>query len=576
MPRAFVRTVAEKRSPLVVIDLSERNTRAAVLQWEGEVFAVKDYIFLEAPGLLGTLTRPQLAEHFNKLASALSIKCREAVIVLGMHDAQVRTVELPNSPDTDFRTLLKLNTTKYFKADPAQLVVDCVPLAFANGLAGSRGVSKDAQVLGVALYDKLLRLVLAAGSDAGWKVLRVTPSQVGLANAVRLARPESVESEVMALVDFGPKTCAISALIKGQPAWSRIVELDESLSSGVDEAFATPYPVAAEIRTNLIRTRLQKLLFPIGRDISAAIDFFEAQANARITTVLFTGGTERAELLADTLQAQLDVPCQRLDPARVARISVPPGKNERAPRDLPRLAGGIGAAATHYVPELVQINFLAERLETVARRRRNPLRIGALAAAAAFVVMALWAGYTHHALAQTSAELLRLEVESHDVQATAAGAARVVLEGKKTLTTAAALDQHATNRFLFAPALNALQEVGSDEIHLVQLILQQTLHYTPPVKAGNKERVRVAAKKGFVSARVALLIQARNFGDAKKSDQFIDQIATQSYFQENLRNVNPVTLKSRTPRQVDPLDPTRVYNLFTIECSYPERVLGYE
>jgi Tfp pilus assembly PilM family ATPase len=575
MPRAFVRNLAKKRSPLAVIDLSERNTRAAVLQWEGEAFALKDYTFLEAPGLLATLTRTQLADHFNKLAGALAIKCKEAVVVLGMHDVQVRTLELPNSPDTSFRSLLKLNTNKYFKADATKLVLDCVPLAFANGAAGPRGVSKDVHVLGVALCEQLLRLILAAARDAGWKILGVTPSQVGLANAVRLARSESAD-EVMALVDFGPKTCAITALLKGQPAWSRIVELDESLSAGVDDAFATPYPVAAEIRTNLIRTRLQKLLFPIGRDISAAIDFFEAQANCRITTVLFTGGTERAELLAETLQAQLDVPCQRIDPARVARIDVPPGKNERASRDLPRLAGAIGAAGTRYLPQLVQINFLAERLEALARKRRNPLRIGALAAAAAFVVMGLWAGYTHYALASTTAELQRLEIESKEVEATAASAARVVLDGKKTLITTAALDQHATNRFLFAPALDALQEVSADEIQIVQLSLQQNLQYTPPVKGSNKDGVRVAAKRGFVTARVSLSIQAKNFGDAKRSDVFIDQIATQSYFQKTLRTVNPVTLKSRMPRQVDPLDPNKVYNLFSIECSYPERILGYE
>jgi Tfp pilus assembly PilM family ATPase len=575
MPRAFVRNLAKKRSPLVVIDLSERNTRAAVLQWEGEIFALRDYTFLEAPGLPSTLTRAQLGEHFKKLRAALSVNCREAMILLGMHDAHVRTVELPNSADTSFRTILKRNTTKYFKEHATDLVVDCVPLLFANG-PGSRGVSKDAHVLGFGLCEKLLLLVLAAAKDAGWKVLRVTPSQVGLANTVRLARPESVEGEVMALVDFGPKTCAITALIKGQPAWSRIVELDESLSAGIDEAFATPYPVAAEIRTNLIRTRLQKLLFPIGRDISAAIDFFEAQANGPITTVLFTGGTERADLLAETLQSQLDVPCQRVDPARVARISVPPGKNERAQRDLPRLAGLLGAAAARYVPEVVQINFLAERFEAIARRQRNPIRIGVLAAAAAFVVMAVWTGYTRYALAQTSAELQRLESETKSVQATAGSAAKVVLDGKNTITTAAALDQHATNRVLFAPALNALQEVGSDEIQVVYLALQQTLQYTPPVKGSNKDRVRTPAKKGFVTGKVALSIQAKNFGDPKKNDQFIDQIATQSYFQKNLRAVNPVTLKSRMSRQVDPLDPNKVYNLFTIECAYPERILGHE
>jgi hypothetical protein len=56
----------------------------------------------------------------------------------------------------------------------------------------------------------------------------------------------------------------------------------------------------------------------------------------------------------------------------------------------------------------------------------------------------------------------------------------------------------------------------------------------------------------------------------------MDNIAQQPYFQNSLRGVDPVTLKSRGPRQVDPLDPNKVYTLFTIECAYPERILGYE
>ena len=574
MPRTLVRNLTKRRSPVVVIDLSERNTRAMILQWEEEKCVVRDYAFLEAPGLVGTLSRAQLAEHLKKLRGALAVKAREAVIVIGMHDAQVRTVELPNSPDTSFRSLLKRNTNKYFKQESTELVVDCVPLAFAN--MSTRGVSKEAQVLGVGLGEKLLRLLLAAAKDAGLNVTRLTPTQVGLANGVRLSRAPSIEKEVIALVDLGPKTCAITAMIKGQPAFSRVVELEDALNAGLDEAFATPYPVAAEIRTNLIRTRLQKLLFPLGRDISAAIDFFEAQANCRIASVLFTGGSERAELIAETLQAQLDVPCQRIDPAPCVKISVPNGKAERASRDLPRLAGAIGAAAASYVPELVQINFLADRFETMAQRRRDPARRAMLAAAAAIVLMGAWAGYTSYALNQTTLELRRLEAENKTAQVTAAAAARLTTEGRKAVMSAAAMEQHATNRFLVAPMLNALQDVVLEEIQVVHLSLQGNIQYVPPVKAGNKSTGRTPAKKGYLTERMSLSIQAKNFADPKVGDVFMDQIASQSYFKPSLRPVNPVTLKSRLPRQVDPLDPSTVYTMFTIECSYPERILGYE
>jgi hypothetical protein len=72
------------------------------------------------------------------------------------------------------------------------------------------------------------------------------------------------------------------------------------------------------------------------------------------------------------------------------------------------------------------------------------------------------------------------------------------------------------------------------------------------------------------------VIQAKNFGDIKAADQFMDAIANQKYFKANLRKADPVTLKNRSPKQANPLDPEKVYTVFAIECAYPERTLGHE
>jgi Tfp pilus assembly PilM family ATPase len=545
-----------------------------VLQWDGKSFTVRDYAFLEAPGLLGTLTRPQLVQHLRHLAGTLSVKCREAALVLGMHDTIVRTVNLPNSAETDLRTLLKLNTSKCFKAESSELVVDCVPLVLSNG--SKAALSSEAEVVAVAVAKDLFRNVMAAASDVGLRILRITSVQVGLSNAVRLSRAGSFQEEVMALVDLGPRTCTITALIKGQPALSRVVDLDDALCSGLDEAFATPYPVAAEIRTNLIRNRLQKLLFPVGRDISAAIDFFEARLNCRINAAMFTGGTERAELMAETLQAQLDVPCHRIDASSAVTIAIPAAKAERATRELPRVAGSIGVAAACYLPEMVQINLLADQIEARARRRRDPVRLCAWSAAAAIILMLAWAGYIRMNLTEVTNQMATLEAELKSLKAKASDAAKLTSDAKRTVNAVAAMEQHATNRFLFAPVLNALQQTGGNDVQVIHVSIQQATQYVPGVRASSKGGVRVPAKRGYVAEKNTLLIQAKNFADPKSGDAFLDEIATQEYFQTNLRKVNPVLLKNRMPRQVDPLDPDKTFTLFTIECSYPERILGYE
>jgi len=575
MPGRSLRKKASKSRSLVVIDLSERTTRATLLKWTGEDFAVRDYSFLEAPGLPGKMTRVELAAHLRTVVSSLNGKCRDAVLVLGMQDVLVRWLELPKSHDTEFREMVKLNTNKYFQQDASQLVVDCFPVT--NDFGGITTNARDAHVVAVGAKQALFRVLVSAARDAGLHLLRITSTQASIANAIRFAQPESFGNQVVAIIEFSPRTCAVTAAACGQPALTRVIDLDDATTTGLDEAFATPYPVADEIRGNLIRNRLQKTLFPVGREISAAIDYFEAQLNCRITAALFNGGTERADLTLETLQAQLGVPCQRLDISSMVKVEVPNGKGERAPRELQRLGGCIGAAAAECVPTLVQINLLAERFEAQAAARRDPVRFCTFAAAAALIGMLAWAGYIRMELSRTLTDVQELEAQLDGLKKEAANAIKTTSAAQKLGATLAALDQHSTNRFLVAPALDGLQEAVVRDVQVVSLGVQQNLQTVPGVKPTRKaDGKRTTGKKGYSTERSSIVIQARNFGDIKAADEFMDLIANQEYFKASLRKVEPVTLKSRTPKQADPLDPDKVYTLFTIECAYPERILGYE
>ena len=575
MPGRLSQKKASKSRSLVVIDLSERTTRATLLKWTGEDFALRDYSFLEAPGLPAKMTRAELAAHLRTVVGSLNGRCRDAVLVLGMQDVMVRSLELPKSHDTEFREMVKLNTHKYFQQDASQLVVDCFPVS--SDFAGITMSAKDAHVVAVGAKQELFRVLVSAARDAGLHLLRITSTQASIANAVRFAQPESVGNQVVAIIEFGPRTCAVTAAVAGQPALTRVIDLDDATTTGLDEAFSTPYPVADEIRGNLIRNRLQKTLFPVGREISAALDYFEAQLNCRATAALFNGGTERADLTLETLQAQLDVPCQRIDISSMVKVEVPNGKGERAPRELQRLGGSIGAAAAECVPTLVQINLLAERFEAQAAARRDPVRLVTFAAAAALLGMLAWAGYIRLDLNRTVSDLQQLESQLQDLKTEASDAIKITSASQKLTATLAALDQHSTNRFLVAPALDGLQETMVRDVQVVNLTVQQNLQTVPGVKPARKAGgKRTPGRKGYSAERSSILIQAKDFGDIKAADEFMDLIANQEYFKANLRTVEPVTLKSRTPKQADPLDPEKVYTLFTIECAYPERILGYE
>ena len=93
-----------------------------------------------------------------------------------------------------------------------------------------------------------------------------------------------------------------------------------------------------------------------------------------------------------------------------------------------------------------------------------------------------------------------------------------------------------------------------------------------PVKASQGVRAEPAQTK----EQIFLTITAKNFANNQAEDKFIEQLLSLPYFKNTLRKKEPVLLKNRLLRQVDPLDPTKTFTLFTIDCVYPERVLGHE
>src|SRR5688500_13161871 len=184
------------------MDLSDRCTSAVVLQKNAnEEFAVIDYASLESPGSLDGLSRGQLAQHLKAVTGALTVKAKESVLVVGVQDAVVRTVELPHLGGTSLRNLLKVNTAKLFKHEVSELLSDCATLTRVQG-AFSEETSSDVLVVGIKeeVFDRLARAV----ADAGLRLLSVTSRQVGLANMCRISRADSYLTEVSVLIDMGP------------------------------------------------------------------------------------------------------------------------------------------------------------------------------------------------------------------------------------------------------------------------------------------------------------------------------------------------------------------------------------
>jgi hypothetical protein len=221
----------------------------------------------------------------------------------------------------------------------------------------------------------------------------------------------------------------------------------------------------------------------------------------------------------------------------------------------------------------IRINLLAEERAAEERRRRDPVKrvIQATAVVVALVV-ALCVWYQIRLVAAKS-ELKKWETEWARLEKDHSRVTQQMKQIAAVEQKLTALHQLATNRFLWGPPLNALQQTTVSDIQVVKLRSEQiytVADVAPPSASGTTGSSKAATSK----EKISLFIEAREYGaspaDAEQLKQFRDAIASFPYFREHLRKVDGVKLIDLSPVQTDPAEPGRPFVLFTLECLYPE------
>lgn len=565
---------AKKAEQIVVIDLSSRTTKAVRIRRQDERLALVDYVLLEAPEK--NLTGEALGDHLRSVTKALNAAAREVIFLIGMGQSILRNIELPQGSIADLRRILKLNAKTVLQQDVSDFVFDCFIIpqtSEANPFEGLKS-QKQFPVLVAGAKHQLIQDLQAAAKESGLVVCAITLSQMGMAGAAILAQPTAIQPEAVALVDLGFANSTISFLVGGVPLLTRVVSNgEEKFNSRLAEAFHAPQGATEELKPAIIQAKLQNLLAPIGQEFRAAIDYCEDLLSKRVRQGFVSGDLARSHLIVETLQ-DLEIPCQKLDLSNSLEIELSEGKKADLERHFPQLVNSIGAAAAWFQPDQPQVNLLAEEIEAAAAWRRDPVRLGTWAAGFVVLLLVLWAGFLkfessrqNHQVKRYEAELVSLEKSSTE----AAANSKKTAELERKL---AVLEQHATNGFRWAPPLNALQQTIVPDIDLVRLKIEQSLRNVE-VPASPKAAASTRKKTNCIE-QITMTIVARNFAETAAEEKFIEAITSYPYFEKNLRKTDPVLLKNRLPRQVDPLDNTKTFTLFTLECFFAERVLGDE
>jgi type IV pilus assembly protein PilM len=353
---------------MMAVDLGTRTTKAVLLERRGEVLALVRYAMLDAPIYEKKLSPEALSDHLRSVAAALGGGTKFLTLAVGLDDAIVRQVELPQIPVEEMRLVLKNNTKGYLQQDLPDHVFDChifPPKMAAPGKpadpARLSGVPK-LKVLVAGSRRQLVDDFQTAARNAGLSAECIVPGIIAPVNAFEMAMPQVFANESVALVDVGFKHSSICVLDCGDPVLIRVVNIGgDRLTAGLAEAMNITYADAEGVKQGIAPegkpgpdgsavahgmqvTALDAQVAPLGRELRASLDFFEHQQDRPVSQIFVSGAAAKSSVFLDMLRVEMFAECKTWNPLSFLQLALPGQQAVEVEHVGPQLCVAIGAA----------------------------------------------------------------------------------------------------------------------------------------------------------------------------------------------------------------------------------------
>jgi Tfp pilus assembly PilM family ATPase len=363
----------KKRSQMMAVDLGARTTKAVLIERRGEVLALSRYALLDAPIYDKKLSPELLSEHLHSVAEALGGTTKFVTLAVGLDDAIVRQVELPQIPVGEMRLVLKNNTRGYLQQDLPSHIFDCY--IFPPRTTPAPGQPADpAKPLGVpklkvlvaGAKQQLLDDFQMAVKNAGLTADCIVPGIIGPMNAFEMAMPQVFANDSVALVDIGFKHSSICVLDRGELVLIRVVNIGgDKLTTGLAEAMNITYADAEGVKLGIVPrnksepngevaalemqvTALDAQVAPLGRELRASLDFFEHQQDRPVSQIFVSGAAAKSEMFLEMLHAEMIAECKTWNPATFLQLALPGQQAVEIEHVGPQLGVAIGAALSAF------------------------------------------------------------------------------------------------------------------------------------------------------------------------------------------------------------------------------------
>jgi hypothetical protein len=218
----------------------------------------------------------------------------------------------------------------------------------------------------------------------------------------------------------------------------------------------------------------------------------------------------------------------------------------------------------------IRINLLAEAQAAAESRRKNPVKRGIWIGSFLVCVVLLWIAKLGLDISFEKHNYSSIEADWKSKMTKYSTVTNEQVKTGEVERKLAALDCLSTNRFLWAPVLNALQQTMVDQVQVTRLRGEQAYVKEDARDIGSGSSRRHVP--GAMIEKVSLSIEAK---DLRPNDQnytkFKESLCTFDFFARRLQRRDGFVMDGILgPLTVDPVDPSRQFVTFTLASHFPE------
>lgn len=294
----------------------------------------------------------EMNDAIKTLLTREHIKDRYGAISISGHGVINRMISMPEVSDDEFHTVLQVEAEAHVPHDISEIYFD--------GIRTNMMDQNKKKVVLVAARRDLIGDFTQVVVDSGVKPMSVEIDASALANIFEINHPEELDKTV-AILNIGASKINVVVVSKGAISFFRDIpsggnyiteQITRQLKISFEQAerLKSGQEVASDsILPNQVEEVVASVAGSIVADVQRVFDYYlNTNPDDEIEKVFITGGTTRSHTFTSTLESQMDLPVERLNPFKELVISPQVMSGEEVAENASIAAVCLGLALRRY------------------------------------------------------------------------------------------------------------------------------------------------------------------------------------------------------------------------------------